>query len=282
MYLDVQRFLPGGDVFATTGTAERGIEFLPKFLQPGGPLVDTYTIVMEGRDPFTGRELSGLGIGETDTDIAKNDAAIKFNAFYKAMVPNLPGIPGTAATEKFEKAAAGAESMTQTKLSTTQAALQTFGIKVTPVEIDKLRMQQLFAMDREVDKVAKDYQSKLRKFEQNLIDETELQKHTDTFESRLKKIFDKYQKREEGPAKEEPKQAEPVPSQPEAAPAAPNVIRFVGPDGKPYNVKVKPGQTEADVEKYIMGKYYSAEKKAKGGLAYSPTEQDLLRRYSSR
>jgi len=223
--------------------------------------------------------------------------------------------------------------MTQTKLSTTQAALQTFGIKVTPVEIDKLRMQQLFAMDREVDKVAKDYQSKLRKFEQNLIDETELQKHTDTFESRLKKIFDKYQKREEGPAKEEPKQAEPVPSQPEAAPAAPNVIRFVGPDGKPYNVKVKPGQTEADVEKYIMGKYYSAEKKAKGGAvdsgedytkyndrilkafikrygsekkarevmrvtdggellrvmreeeskaAYSPTEQDLLRRYSSR
>jgi hypothetical protein len=282
MYLDVQRFIPGGDVFATTGTAERGIEFLPKFLQPGGPLVDTYTIAMEGRDPFTGRELSGLGIGETDTDVAKNDAAIKFSAFYRAMVPNLPGIPGTAATEKFEKAEAGAESMTQTKLSTTQAALQSFGIKVTPVEIDKLRMQQLFSMDRELDKVAKDYQSKLRRFEQNLIDETELQKHTDTFESRLKKIFDKYQKREEGPAKEEPKQAEPVPSQPEAAPAAPNVIRFVGPDGKPYNVKVKPGQTEADVEKYIMGKYYSAEKKAKGGLAYSPTEQDLLRRYSSR
>lgn len=281
MYLDIQRFIPGGDVFATTEDAGRRIEYLPKFLQPGGPLVDTFTIVQEGRDPFTGRDLPGMNIGDTEGDIRRNNALIKLNAFYKAMVPNLPGLPGTAATEKFKKAAAGSETMTQTKLDLTQAALQTFGIKVTPVDIEKLRMQQLFAMDREVDNVARDFAAQVRKYEQNLIDDAELNKYSDTFGKRLENIFEKYRKREEGPAKEEAKPPEAAAPEQAEPTAAQNVIPFTGPDGKIYNVKVKPGQTEADVEKYIMGKYYP-QQKAKGGIVYTPAEKDLLRRYSSR
>ena len=266
MYLDIQRFIPGGDVFATSEGGGRRIEYLPKFLQPGGPLVDTFTIVQEGRDPFTGRDLPGLNIGDNEGDIRRNNALIKLNAIYKAMVPNLPGIPGTAATEKFKKAEAGSESMTQTKLSTTQALLQTLGVKVTPVDIEKLKMQQLFAMDREVDNVAKDFASQVRKYEQNLIDDAELNKYSDTFGKRLENIFEKYRKREEGPAKEKAKPPE-QPAAPEQAapPAAQNVIPFTGPDGKIYNVKVKPGQTEADVKKYIMDKYYP-QAKGDGGL----------------
>lgn len=268
MYLDIQRFIPGGDVFATTEEGGRRIEYLPRFLQPGGPLVDTFTIVQEGRDPFTGRDLPGMNIGETEGDIRRNNALIKLNAFYKAMVPNLPGIPGTAATEKFQKAAAGSETMTQTKIDLTQAALQTFGIKITPVDIEKLRMQQLFAMDREVDNVARDFAAKVRKYEQNLIDDAELNKYSDTFGKRLENIFEKYRKREEGPTKEEAKPPEAAAPEQAEPTAAQNVIPFTGPDGKIYNVKVKPGQTEADVEKYIMGKYYP-QQKAKGGMVDS-------------
>jgi hypothetical protein len=263
MYLDVQRFIPGGDVFATTEAAGRRIEYLPQFLQPGGPLFDAFSTLYEGRDPFTGRDLPGMNIGATEGEVRANNAAIKFSKFVSTLLPNLPGIPGAPATEKFKKAEAGAESLTQPKITTTQAVLQTFGIKVTPIDPDKLSMQQLFNMDRDVDNVAKEYRSVLRKHGQGLVSDEELTEASTLLETRLQGIFEKYRKREEGPAKEEPDAEEPA-AQEEPKPEA-GVIPFTGPDGKVYNVKVKPGQTEADVEKYIMGKYYS-QKKAQGGL----------------
>jgi hypothetical protein len=261
MYLDVQRFIPGGDIFATTEAAGRRVEFLPQFLQPGGPIFDAITIFQEGRDPFTGQDLPGLNVGATEGEVRANNAAIKASRFITSLLPNLPGIPGMPATEKFEKAAAGAETMTQPKLSVAQAALQTFGIKVTPIDLDKLTMQQLFSMDRDIEAAAKDYQSKLRKHEQGLMDDDELKGHSDTFNTRLENIFNKYEKREKGPKAEEAK--EPAAEEPKAeeSKAEKNVVRFVGPDGKPYNVKTKPGQTEADVEKYIMDKYYGGSSK---------------------
>lgn len=335
MYLDVQQFLPAGDVFATTESDKPSIPFLPKFLQPGGPITDAANIIWQGRDPFTGQDLPGLGIGETFSKRLLNDSLIKGYALYKSAIPNLPGIPGTAATEKFERAAADSESVTRSKLSLAQAALQTFGIKVTPVEIEKLEAQQIFAMEREIDKVEKDFSSKLKRFEQNLIDEKELDQHLDTLLKRTESIFEKYNKRIESPKKEEPEvESEAKPEETSSADQreSPNVVPFTGPDGQIYNVKVKPGQTEADVEKYIMGKYYT-QKKAEGGAvdsgedytkynarimkalikrygneakarevmrttdagellrimreeesksSYTPAEQDLLRRYSSR
>lgn len=253
MYLDVQRFIPGGDVFATSEAGSRRIELLPQFLQPGGPIMDFITIFQEGRDPFTGQDLPGLNIGKTKGEVLLNNSSIKAAKFLTSFLPNLPGIPGAAATEKFKKAEAGAEGLTQPPLTVTQAALQSFGIKVTPIDVDKLTMQQMFAMDREINTVAKDYQSKLRRHEQGLMDDDELTKHSDTFQNRLEGIFSKYEKRIQGPQKEEAAVQEVPQSQPTAEPQR---IRFVGPDGRPYNVKIKPGQTEADVEKYIMDKYY--------------------------
>jgi hypothetical protein len=93
------------------------------------------------------------------------------------------------------------------------------------------------------------------------MDDDELKGHSDTFNTRLENIFNKYEKREKGPKAEEAK--EPAAEEPKAeeSKAEKNVVRFVGPDGKPYNVKTKPGQTEADVEKYIMDKYYGGSSK---------------------
>jgi hypothetical protein len=269
MYLDVQRFIPGGDVFATTEAAGRRIEYLPQFLQPGGPLFDAFSVLYEGRDPFTGKDLPGMNIGATEGEVRANNAAIKASKFITTLLPNLPGIPGAPATEKFKKAEAGAESLTQPQISTTQAVLQTFGIKVTPVDVEKLSIQQLLSMKKDVDNVAKDYTSVIRRHEQGLANDEELSEASAAFDSRLKNIFDKYQKREEGPAKEEPEAAAPAPAEAAApepeAPAQDNRVMFTGPDGKVYRVKVKPGQTEADVQKYIMQKYYP-QNKAQGGL----------------
>jgi hypothetical protein len=273
MYLDVQKFIPGGDVFATTEAAGRKFELLPQFLQPGGPIFDFITIFQEGRDPFTGRDLPGLNIGATEGEIRENNIAVKSSRFITSLLPNLPGIPGMPATEKFAKAEAGAESLTQPKITVAQAALQTFGIKVAPIDVEKLTMQQLFSMDREIQTISKDYQSKLSKHQQGLMDDAELAKHSEAFNNRLESIFSKYEKRIKGPEKEEdkkPEAEEPKAAEPKAEEekVEKKVIRFVGPDGRPYNVKAKPGQTEADVEKYILKKYYGV-----GGESEKPEEK---------
>ena len=142
----------------------------------------------------------------TEGDVRANNAAVKASKFVTSLLPNLPGIPGAPATEKFAKAEAGAESMTQPKLSVAQAALQTFGIKVTPIDLDKLTMQQLFSMDRDIEAAANDYQSKLRRHEQGLMDDDELTEHSNTFNTRLENIFNKYEKRQKGPQAEEAKE----------------------------------------------------------------------------
>ena len=219
-YLDVKRFVPGGDVFATTEATGRRFEFLPQALQPGGPLFDGFTILYEGRDPFTGRDLPGLNIGKTEAEVRANNAAIKASKFITSLLPNLPGIPGAPATEKFKRAEAGAETVTQSPITTTDAVLQTFGIKVTPVDVDKLTAQQQFAMVRERDALSKVYLDVQRKYEQGLLSEEEFTKASDDYLDRIQALSDKYAKRME-----------------------------------------------------------PTEKKADGGVVYTPAEQDLLRRY---
>jgi len=200
-YLDVKRFIPGGDIFATTEATGRRFEFLPQALQPGGPLFDGFTILYEGRDPFTGRDLPGLNIGKTEAEVRANNAAIKASKFITSLLPNLPGIPGAPATEKFKRAEAGAETVTQSPITTTDAVLQTFGIKVTPVDVDKLTAQQQFAMVRERDALSKKYLDVQRKYEQGLISEEEFTKASDDYLDRIQALSDKYAKRMAPPEK---------------------------------------------------------------------------------
>jgi len=266
-YLDVSRYIPGGDVFATTESETRNIPLVPQALQPGGPLFDAFTVLAEGKDPFTGRPLEGLGIGATDTEKQVNDARIKGAKVITGLLPNLPGIPGAPATEKIKKAVAGSESDMQPKLSVLQAALQTFGIKVTPIDVEKLSNQQQFAMEKEIETVGKEFERNLKLSEENRITPEEMQKQSDLFDKRLNDIFNKYDKRAEmkkPSGKEEPAQAEA---------AVPETAMITGPDGKVYRVKLAPGKTEEDARNFVMEKYYS-EKKAGGGLLESSSSQD--------
>ena len=276
-YLDVSRFIPGGDVFNTAETTGRRFELLPQFLQPGGPGFDAFTILYEGRDPFTGQDLPGMNLGKTEGDKRINNASIKASKFITSLLPNLPGIPGTPATEKFEKVAADSKSITQPSLTALQAGLQTFGIKVTPIDEKKLEMQQVFSLNREAENIAKEYQRQIRLQQEGRLTPEELKAQSQLFSDRLRDTFEKYSKRmkktpSEGKAEETTKTQESA--QPQAS--APNVIPFTGPDGRVFNVKVKPGQTEEDVKKFIMKKHYS-QKKAGGGLI-TPGNIDLSNR----
>jgi len=203
-YLDVKRFIPGGDIFETTASTGRKFEYLPQSLQPGGPLFDGFVILNEGRDPLTGRDLPGLNIGTNDAEVRANNAAIKTAKFISSLLPNLPGIPGSYATEKFKKAASetGGESPTQSPITVTDAVMQTFGIKVTPVDIDKLTVQQQFAMKRDRDNLVRDFLRTQRRFEQGLATEEELTEASENFNKRIEAVSEKYARRMTGESPE--------------------------------------------------------------------------------
>lgn len=93
-YLDISRWIPGGDIFEER---ETGVPGVPAPLQPSfGLYGDIYNVAVARTDPFTGQEIEGLGVGEDGKAIAK--------ALVKRLTPNVALIPGSYAYEKMKRA----------------------------------------------------------------------------------------------------------------------------------------------------------------------------------
>ena len=82
IYLDVSRWLPGGDIFEqrTTGTGFTG---LPGNFQPGGVYFDLVANLVFKKDPFTGQDLEDIGV-DSNAEILLH--------FGKKNIPNIPGL----------------------------------------------------------------------------------------------------------------------------------------------------------------------------------------------
>ena len=92
MYVDITRWMPGGDLFLERQGEGLNIKFLPQPLQPGGPVVDLAYMFASGDDPFTGQEI--------DTD---RDTVEILKHFLSHQLPNMPGVPGSFATERMNR-----------------------------------------------------------------------------------------------------------------------------------------------------------------------------------
>jgi hypothetical protein len=160
LYLDVKRFIPGGDVFSLDPEKGIGIPVpftdksvkLPTTLSPSfGPLGEIFIPLMTGVDPFTLQKLEGLGLG--------NDDKIKMQHIMSRLTPNIPATAFTVPVfgpeaakytpfsqsfgskkivKAFRQAKEGAESQYATDYSPFEAIMSTFGFKLQPVEMAKL------------------------------------------------------------------------------------------------------------------------------------------------
>jgi len=131
-YLDISRWIPGGDIFEER---EKGVPGIPAPLQPSfGLYGDIYNVAVARTDPFTGQEVEGLGVGEDMKAIAKG--------LVKRLTPNVAIIPGSYAYEKmrrsfrtqkgFEKGELIPGSKYATEYSPWEAFAYTMGIKLRP------------------------------------------------------------------------------------------------------------------------------------------------------
>lgn len=166
LYIDVKRFIPGGDVLNVgdkgfgipldfLGFKDKQID-LPTVLSPNfGAAGEIMIPILTGVDPFTKQKIDGLGLG--------NDGAVLTQHILNRLIPNIPASAFTIPfidfetaeelekynpfrnsfssqkiQEAFRQAKDGAQEKFGTEFTPFEAILSTFGFKLTPVEVEKL------------------------------------------------------------------------------------------------------------------------------------------------
>ena len=149
-YLDVSRWVPGGDIFEER---EKGVPGIPAPLQPSfGLYGDIYNVAVARTDPFTGQEIEGLGLDEDGKAIAK--------ALFKRLTPNLPIIPGSYSYEKIARSLKQAKGFEKGELilgseytapySFGESIAYSLGIKLRPQDPDVNQKSKEFLLNKDL------------------------------------------------------------------------------------------------------------------------------------
>ena len=175
-YIDITRWIPGGDVFALSGAtgAEGWLPGVPAPLQPSFGLVGEAAIpLVFGKDAFTKKGLKGLGVN------SNIDWQIKWDHFVHSLQPNIPvdmsnynpinlafgselNIPpflpshsSNKINEAFANHQSGEGKRTGQDFSPLQAILQSMGVKVSPFNIESAEAGRVLEM-KQVYKASQD------------------------------------------------------------------------------------------------------------------------------
>jgi hypothetical protein len=179
VYLDIRRFVPVGDI-VDTGSTQAALP-VPPGLMPGGPLVILGEVLMN-KSAFTGKPIV-LGT-DTPTEVASK----VFSHLYKGFVPNLPGLPGTYATDALVNAGSGKTDAFGRQQSVAQAVASSVGVKLGSYPEDVLRrntMARASAQEREIETVMRGLQ---RQRQMNAISQEEFDRKIEVQREKLRKL----------------------------------------------------------------------------------------------
>jgi len=143
-YLDVTRWIPGGDVFDTSGE-NQFIPGAPAPIQPSFGAAGSIAQAGFGVDAFRGKRLPGLGASKTD------DARIKASYLAEQFLPNNPVVPGSHAQDKVIRSIYGRPSPMGDQLPVWQALAQTFGVKIHPADLNAMQLRAMFETKQDVE-----------------------------------------------------------------------------------------------------------------------------------
>lgn len=143
-YLDVTRWIPGGDVFDTSGE-NQFIPGAPAPVQPSFGAMGSIAQAGFGVDAFRGKRLPGLGAGNAD------DARIKGGYLAQQFLPNNPAVPGSQAQDKVIRSIYGRPAPSGDQLPVWQALAQTFGVKIRPADLNAMQLRAMFETKQDVE-----------------------------------------------------------------------------------------------------------------------------------
>ena len=140
-YVDLTRWVPGGDVLALEGT----IPGLPAPLQPSGGLAGEVLFPLVGYDLFRQEKIKG------QTGIAGEDWKVRLDTLKDKLIPNIPFLPGSYSSKKLESARKGLDSPFRPDQSEFAALANTLGFKIEYANLDTLKTGKVFELKRKID-----------------------------------------------------------------------------------------------------------------------------------
>ena len=187
MYLNVARWTPGGDIFELKNRESSQLPGIPQPLQPGGLYVDAWSNFFSKTDPFPGDKIEG-------------DFKDQLIHFLKRLPPNIPGLPGTFATAKLEKAKRFEEGKEGTQPSPYTAPLTSWvaiangvGIKLNPQSEVINKEAQAYEYQIAADKLKSDINKAQRDYDSQKITVEEKEKIDQELMEELIKVSAEYQ-----------------------------------------------------------------------------------------
>lgn len=153
VFLDIRRWIPLGDIADVgQGHAAFGV---PPSLMPGGPLA-VFGELWANKSAFTGQPIT------LETDSATEKAGKVMGHLYRTAVPNLPGVPGTYATQGIEDAINGKTDVFGREGSVMQALASSLGVKVGGYAPDVLEANLTMKVKKEADEIMAQVRSAAR------------------------------------------------------------------------------------------------------------------------
>ena len=193
IYLDVSRWVPGGDIFSLDGAtgAEPLLKGLPAPLNPSFGLAGEIITPYLGIDNFTWSKLKGLGLSD------EKDAEIKRAHFLSKLTPNfpLPFVTNSYSSAKIEQAITGERDALQIRFSPTEAVLNSLGVKVEPFDTARQRAFRAFEVNKKVDAYKENVLELNKKLNRGQITNEEYRNEIKELEKILKAEIEPIQKR---------------------------------------------------------------------------------------
>lgn len=181
-FLDIRRWIPAGDVFDTNqGNAALPV---PAPLMFGGPLALGAELYLN-KISFTGKEIT-----KRKTDTGSEQAWKLFDYAWKSWMPAAAWVPNSWYQEKLWDAWNGALDRQDRRLSLSQAALSSLGIKIKPQDVDAGYARHYYGLKKMEEQLKYEAWVLADKEGRMLIDEAEFNKGMDRILAKLDVIAD--------------------------------------------------------------------------------------------
>jgi hypothetical protein len=186
VYIDITRFVPGGDVLDLGSAFGAKFPGIPAPVQPTFGLLGDVVPAIFGYDLFKGERLKGL-----DGSV-RDDWGIRLSKAFSNITPNFPFFPGSYTTQRMETAQRGVESPFRVPETEFMALVRGLGFKFNVADLDVLTATKSLEMQRRIKAEEEQLRilgNKLRDFK---ITEDEFEKKSEKLIKEIMRIADMY------------------------------------------------------------------------------------------
>jgi Holliday junction resolvasome RuvABC endonuclease subunit len=136
----------------------------------------------QNKSSFTGKELV------LDTDTRVEIASKVFEHLFKAFAPNLPGLPGTYATDSIVNAGSGQTDAFGRERSMAQALASSIGVKLGSYPEDVMRRNVMGKNNADKDEITKVIKDLQRRHLRNTISDSDFESKMEVQREKLRKL----------------------------------------------------------------------------------------------